>query len=54
MKTQAPDKLIIYTDGGSRGNPGPAAIGVAFADAGGRVAKRHGQTIRRENNHDAE
>jgi len=22
------DKLIIYTDGGSRGNPGPSAIGV--------------------------
>ena len=22
------DKIIIYTDGGSRGNPGPAAIGV--------------------------
>ena len=24
-------KLIIYTDGGSRGNPGPAAIGVLVA-----------------------
>lgn len=24
------DKLIIYTDGGARGNPGPAAIGVAI------------------------
>lgn len=23
----ATDKLVIYTDGGSRGNPGPAAIG---------------------------
>ena len=23
------DKLVIYTDGGARGNPGPAAIGVA-------------------------
>lgn len=23
-------KLIIYTDGGARGNPGPAAIGVAI------------------------
>src|SRR5437016_5246769 len=22
------DKIIIYTDGGARGNPGPAAIGV--------------------------
>lgn len=24
------DKLIIYSDGGARGNPGPAAIGVAI------------------------
>ncbi|MBX4205286.1 MAG: ribonuclease HI family protein [Candidatus Doudnabacteria bacterium] len=26
------DKLVIYTDGGARGNPGPAAIGVAIFD----------------------
>lgn len=25
-------KLIIYTDGGSRGNPGPSAIGVIIND----------------------
>ncbi|MFH0712478.1 MAG: ribonuclease HI family protein [Candidatus Jorgensenbacteria bacterium] len=25
-------KLIIYTDGGSRGNPGPSAIGVVAGD----------------------
>jgi len=25
-------KLSIFTDGGSRGNPGPAAIGVVIAD----------------------
>jgi ribonuclease HI len=25
-------KLIIYTDGGARGNPGPAGIGVAIYD----------------------
>jgi ribonuclease HI len=25
-----PDKLVIYTDGGARGNPGPAAVGVVF------------------------
>mgnify|MGYP001095606064 CR=1 FL=1 len=24
------DKIVIYTDGGSRGNPGPAAIGVVI------------------------
>ncbi len=26
------NKLIIYTDGGARGNPGPAAIGVVIGD----------------------
>ena len=25
-------KLIIYTDGGARGNPGPAALGVVVGD----------------------
>src|SRR3989344_1079386 len=25
-------KLIIYTDGGSRGNPGPASLGVVVGD----------------------
>lgn len=31
MKSQLPEKFIIFTDGGSRGNPGPAAYGfVAF------------------------
>lgn len=28
--------LIIYTDGGARGNPGPAGIGVAIYDSGMR------------------
>lgn len=26
------DKIIIYTDGGSRGNPGPSGIGVVIND----------------------
>jgi len=30
------NKLIIYTDGGARGNPGPAAIGVVIGDKGFR------------------
>lgn len=54
MKSQAPDKLIIYTDGGSRGNPGPAAIGVALADRTGHVLKRYGKTIGRKTNNEAE
>ncbi|MBI4094913.1 MAG: ribonuclease HI family protein [Candidatus Liptonbacteria bacterium] len=26
------EKIIIYTDGGSRGNPGPSALGVVIGD----------------------
>ncbi|MDD4203126.1 MAG: ribonuclease HI family protein [Candidatus Omnitrophica bacterium] len=38
-------KLTIYTDGGSRGNPGPAAIGVAIFDDKGKVIKELSKTI---------
>lgn len=30
---QKPKKLIIYTDGGARNNPGPAGIGAVIFDA---------------------
>lgn len=49
-----PEKLIIYTDGGSRGNPGPAAIGVVFADARGHTLKSYGRTIGVATNNEAE
>jgi len=32
METKAKNILHIYTDGGSRGNPGPAAIGFVIGD----------------------
>ncbi|MEW6617196.1 MAG: ribonuclease HI family protein [Patescibacteria group bacterium] len=34
-------KIVIYTDGGARGNPGPAAIGVVFPD----LEKEYGEQI---------
>jgi ribonuclease HI len=30
------EQIIIYTDGASRGNPGPTSIGVAAYDGGGQ------------------
>ena len=30
--TKQTDKIIIYTDGGSRGNPGPSAAGFVLTD----------------------
>jgi ribonuclease HI len=33
----APPKVIVHVDGGARGNPGPAAIGVVVSDPDGSV-----------------
>lgn len=41
-------KLVIYTDGGSRGNPGKAAIGVVVGD------KKYGERIGTATNNTAE
>lgn len=32
------EKIVIYTDGGARGNPGPAGVGVSIQDGGKEVA----------------
>lgn len=45
---------IIHTDGGSRGNPGPAAIGIIIADGNGKVLKEYGDYIGKTTNNDAE
>ena len=47
-------KIIIYTDGGSRGNPGPAGIGVIFTDERGKVIKEYAEKIGRATNNEAE
>ena len=51
---RVPEKLIIYTDGGSRGNPGPAAIGVVLADATGQPMKRYSKPLGVRTNNEAE
>ncbi|MGI5839845.1 MAG: ribonuclease HI family protein [bacterium] len=33
------EELIIYTDGASRGNPGPAGIGVVVTDPAGKIIR---------------
>lgn len=47
-------KIVIYTDGGSRGNPGPSAIGVIFTKEKGKVIKEYAQKIGRATNNEAE
>jgi ribonuclease HI len=38
-------KLVVHVDGGARGNPGRAAIGVVISDAGGEVLDQHAEQI---------
>ena len=47
-------KITIFTDGGSRGNPGPAAVGVQIVDARGTVIKEVAETIGNATNNFAE
>ncbi len=51
------NKIIIYTDGGSRGNPGPAGIGVWISSkdgSAGNLDKKYGECIGNRTNNDAE
>ena len=38
-------KIIIYTDGGSRGNPGPGAVGVVFCNEKGQPFKKYSEYL---------
>jgi ribonuclease HI len=44
----------IYIDGASRGNPGPASVGVVLLDASGKTLKEHYRTIGETTNNVAE
>jgi len=46
--------LNIYTDGGARGNPGPAAIGVVIKDSQNKILHQFGTTIGQTTNNIAE
>ena len=48
------DKLKIYTDGGARGNPGPAGIGIVFYDQKNRLIEKYSQAIGNQTNNQAE
>jgi len=51
----APLRLTAYVDGGSRGNPGPAAAGVVlFDDADGQVVHERGRFLGKATSNAAE
>ncbi|MBK5111446.1 MAG: ribonuclease HI family protein [Thermoleophilia bacterium] len=47
-------KLIINVDGGARGNPGPAAVGVVVRESDGEILERHAVLIGEATNNVAE
>jgi ribonuclease HI len=48
------EKIIIHTDGGARGNPGPAGIGAVIEDADGNVLATVSKYIGEQTNNYAE
>ena len=47
-------RVTVNVDGGSRGNPGPAAIGVVLRNGGGEVLEEVGERIGETTNNVAE
>ena len=47
-------KLILQTDGGSRGNPGPAATGIVLKDEQGTIVAAYGEYLGIQTNNIAE
>ena len=47
-------KLVINTDGGARGNPGPSGIGVVIRDENNKIIGAHKQYIGEATNNVAE
>jgi ribonuclease HI len=45
VRAPRPGFALLSTDGGSRGNPGPAAIGYVLAAADGALLAGHGEAI---------
>ena len=46
--------LISYTDGGSRGNPGPAALGYVLKTPAGEIIEARGEYLGHTTNNQAE
>ena len=54
LNMEKSEKIVVYTDGGSRGNPGPAAVGVVIKDENDRLIKKYSKSIGIRTNNEAE
>lgn len=52
--SQWPKQVKVYTDGASRGNPGPASIGIHVLSQDGETVLEHGEVLGVETNNVAE
>jgi ribonuclease HI len=52
--TDVNQALVLHVDGGARGNPGPAAIGIVISTPDGNVVERVAETIGVASNNVAE
>ena len=50
----SPDEVVVWTDGGARGNPGPAGYGVVVTTPSGQVLAEVAEGIGRATNNVAE
>ncbi len=48
------EKIIINIDGGSRGNPGPMAVGIVFSNAKGGILRQYAERVGQGTNNEAE
>lgn len=48
------EKLLLFTDGGSRNNPGPAAVGFVLKTESGQVLQKGGKFLGTATNNEAE
>lgn len=48
------ERLLLYTDGGSRNNPGPAATGFVLKTEEGQVLEKGGRFLGQATNNEAE
>ena len=49
-----PEEIIVYTDGASRGNPGPASVGIFVTDLHANTVCEHGERLGNQTNNFAE
>lgn len=54
MDYKLADVVKVFTDGASRGNPGPAAIGVVFYDSTDTLLAEHKEVLGEQTNNYAE